>query len=112
MKETDVTRLQHMLDAAREAISFARGHNRDDLDRDRGLVLILVKEIEIIGEAASKISQDVREQMPNIEWRDVISMRNRLVHIYFDLNLNILWGTVQYDLPELIGELEKIPELR
>jgi len=112
MKETDVTLLQHMLDAAREAMSFARGHNRKNLDNDRGLVLILVKEIEIIGEAASKISQEVRDQMPDIEWRDVISMRNRLVHIYFDLNLDIIWGTVQYDLPRLIGILENIPELK
>ena len=63
MKETDVTRLQHTLDAASEAMSFAKGHDRENLDKDRGLVLILVKEIEIIGEAASRISQEVSEQL-------------------------------------------------
>lgn len=109
MKEADIIRLQHMLDAAREARFFAAGHNRNDLDKNRMLTLSLVKEIEIIGEAASKISPEARAELSQFEWNVIIGMRNRLVHIYFDINLDILWYTVEFNLPELIEKLEKLP---
>lgn len=108
MKKSDETRLQHMLDAAHEALSFAEGRKREDLNADRMLMHTLVRIVEIIGEAASKVSQEVREQMPGIEWRDVIDMRNRLIHAYFDINLDILWSTIVYDISGLIEELEKL----
>ena len=106
MRETDVFRLQHMLDAAREARLFSKGRGREDLDRDRGFMFSLVKEIEIIGEAASKVSEEARAQLPGIEWRAIIGMRNRLVHVYYDINLDVLWNTITYDIPKLIAELE------
>ncbi len=112
MKKTDIDRLRHMLEAATEIILFVRGKTRDDLGRNRILTLALVKEIEIIGEAASKVSQEVREQMPGIEWQDVIGMRNRLVHVYFEIDEDILWETIVFDIPRLIEELENLPELR
>lgn len=108
MKKTDTIRLQHMLDAARDALLFAEGRERADLNADRMLMHSLVRVVEIIGEAASKISQEAREQIPNVEWRDVIGMRNRLIHAYFDINLDILWDTIVYDIPRLIEELEKL----
>jgi len=111
MKKTDIDRLRHMLEAAREIILFMRGKTKDDLGKDRILTLALVKEIEIIGEAASKVSQEARKQIPGIEWRDVIDMRNRLVHVYFEIDEDILWETIIYDIPGLIEELERLPEL-
>ncbi len=108
MHKDDRTRLRHMLEAVQEATAFARGRTREDLNRDRMLVLSLVKEIEIVGEAASQLSQEAREQLPGVPWVDIIGMRNRLVHAYFDINLNILWKTVQNDLPPLITELAKL----
>ena len=111
MKKTDIVRLRHMLDAAREIRSFIKGRSEDDLKRDRILTLALVKEIEIIGEAASKVSQEAREQIPDIEWRDVIGMRNRLIHVYFEIDEDILWDTILYDIPELIEKLDKLPDL-
>jgi uncharacterized protein with HEPN domain len=108
MRRDDLVRLRHMLDAAREAISFTEGRTRADLEVDRMLVLALVKEIEIVGEAASQISQEAREQMPSIPWPDIVGMRHRLVHAYFDINLEILWQTVQGDLPPLVVELERV----
>ena len=111
MKETDIVRLRHMLDAAREIRSFTKGRSKNDLEQDRILTLALVKEIEIIGEAASKVSQGAREQIPDIEWRDVIGMRNRLVHVYFEIDEDILWDTILYDIPKLIEELSKLPDL-
>ena len=108
MRKGDRIRLQHMLDAAREALLFTQGRARRDLDEDRLLVLGLVKAIEIIGEAAYQVSEDTRSQLPAIPWEDIIGMRHRLVHAYFDINLDILWRTVQDDLPPLISVLESI----
>lgn len=112
MKETDIARLGHMLDAAKEITSFVKGRSKGDMERDRILTLALVKEIEIIGEAASKVSHEAREQIPNIEWIDVIAMRNRLVHAYFEIDEDILWNTIVYNIPRLIEELEKLPSLQ
>jgi len=108
MRKDDQVRLRHMLDAAREAVTFVQGRRRADLDSDRMLALSLVKEIEIIGEAANQIAKTAREELPEIPWADIIGMRNRLVHAYFDINLEILWQTVEQDLPPLIRALERV----
>jgi len=111
MNKDDAVRLQHMLDAAREAISFTQGLHRTDLDGDRKLELALVKDVEIIGEAAYQVSRATRDRLPGIPWEDITGMRHRLVHAYFDINLDILWQTIQNDLPALIAELARaIPE--
>ena len=98
----------NMLDAAHEALAFTTGRVRADLKKNRILVLALVKEIEIVGEAANQVSQITREQLPGIPWMDIVGMRNRLVHAYFEINLDILWRTLQDDLPPLIAELERV----
>jgi len=108
MRKDDSIRLQHMLDAAREAESFSRNKTRKSLDTDRKLAFALVKCIEIIGEAAAQISNESREALPQIPWLDIIAMRNRLIHAYLDINLDILWKTIIEDLPPLISELENI----
>lgn len=95
-----------MLDAAREATGFASTRQRRDLDGDRLLVLGLVKSIEIVGEAGSKVTEDSRQAIPGIPWPQVIAMRNRLVHAYFDVNLDRVWDTIVDDLPPLILTLE------
>lgn len=108
MQNDDLTRLRHMLDAVREAESFIRGKTRNSLDTDRQLVLALVKSVEIIGEAAGRINPELKKEIPQIQWAEIISMRNRLIHAYFDINLDTLWNTVVQDFPPLIAELEKI----
>ena len=74
------------------------------------LILALVKAVEIIGEAASKVSAECQKDLPQIPWRNIIGMRNRLIHAYFDVNLDILWETITEDLNPLILELENILE--
>jgi len=103
----DQVRLLHMRDAAREALEFAAGRSRAALDEDRMLVLALVKAIEIIGEAASQISQPTRQRLTRIPWPAIVTMRHRLVHAYFDINLDTVWNTVIEDVPELLAELER-----
>lgn len=108
MRKDDRVRLQHMLDAANEALTFTKGRIRADLDNDRMLVLSLVRELEIIGEAAGKVSQETRSQTSAVPWQDIVGMRNRLIHAYFDVDLDTVWSTVTKDVPFLKAELEKI----
>ena len=108
MDKADEVRLRHMLDAVRDAVSFATGRQRDALDTNRMLTLSLVKCIEIVGEAAARISDEVCKHHPEIPWRDIISMRHHLIHAYYDVNLDIVWETVTKDLPPLIASLENI----
>ena len=107
MQKDDLIRLRHMLDAAKECINFTNNKTRSSLDEDRMLVLALVKSIEIIGEAAANVTKEGKEQTPQIPWPSIISMRNRLIHAYFDIDLDIVWQTICEDLPSLIIEIEK-----
>ena len=111
-KIDDKTRLLHMLDAAKEATGYVIERSIQDLTNDRLIALGLVKLIEIIGEAAANISTEYKTNHPQIPWSEIIGMRNRLVHAYFDINLEILWQIIQESLPLLIDELEKLPEIK
>jgi uncharacterized protein with HEPN domain len=97
-----------MLDAVEEAISFSVNQSRDSLVKNRMLVLALIKDVEIVGEAASRISNDAQDATPEIPWANIIGMRNRLIHAYFEINLDILWQTVTKDLPELAAKLKSV----
>jgi len=70
--------------------------------------LSLVKSIEILGEAASRVSPEARAECPNVPWTDIVAMRNRLIHAYFDINRDIVWHTVTEEFPPLIADLEKV----
>jgi uncharacterized protein with HEPN domain len=108
MQKDDLVKLRHMLDAAREALLFSSGKSRADLNSDRMLVLSLVKDIEIVGEAAGKVSQETKNMSEKIPWQDIIDMRNHLIHAYFDVDLDIVWDTILKDLPPLVEALEEI----
>ena len=112
MDRADRIRLRHMLDSAREALAFAEGRQRDDLDTDRQLALAVVKCLEIVGEAANNISPETRDGIRTIPWSGIINMRHRLIHGYFTINLDIVWQTLADDLPPLVGELRRILETR
>ena len=108
MQRDDLIRLRHMLDAAREAMEFTLARTRADLDADRQLVLSLVKCIEIVGEAAGRVSSETRSLYSHIPWLDIVDMRNHLVHVYFDIDVSMVWDTVIGDLPPLAAELTRI----
>lgn len=107
-RHTDETRFRHMLDHAVEAVGLIRGQTRADLDSDRKLNLALVRLVEIIGEAAARVSKGERSKYPAIPWDDIIGMRNRVVHGYDEVDLDVLWDVVEWHLPPLIEELRKI----
>ncbi len=106
MLPADRIRLQHMLDAGKETVNFLKGQRRESLHKDRKLMLAVVRSIEVIGEAATHVSKSCQDEHPQILWPQIIAMRNRLIHAYFDVDIDRVWDTVQDDLPPLIAQLE------
>jgi uncharacterized protein with HEPN domain len=108
MLDEDRVRIGHMLDAAEEVVGFVSGRQRSDLDGDRMLLFAVVRGIEIIGEAAAKVSAETRELSPAIPWAAIISMRHRLVHGYFDVDPDIVWRTATEEVLALIPPLRDL----
>ncbi len=106
----DVVRLRHLRDAAEKAIAYTGGRTRRDLDEDELLRLALTKLVEIVGEAAKQVSSATQAEHPDVPWSAAARMRDRLVHHYFDIDLDVLWKTTQDDLPALLAALPQIPE--
>jgi uncharacterized protein with HEPN domain len=104
----DAVRMRHMLDATREAQSLIRGKKREDLDSDRLLGLAVVRLLEVLGEAAGRVSKEGRQNNPDIPWPQIIGLRNRLIHGYDSVDMDIVWGIMTKDLPPVIGALEKV----
>jgi len=104
----DPTRLRHMRDAAKDALAFVEGRRRVDLDSDRQLTLALVKCVEIVGEAASVITDETKAKAPETPWPQIRGMRNRLIHAYYEIDLDVLWNTVTNDLPSLLESVERM----
>lgn len=97
-----------MLSHACEAVSLIEGKTRTDLDRERLLNLALVRLLEIVGEAANRVSSEGQMRWSGIPWPQIVGMRNRLIHGYDFVDFDILWQTVVEDVPNLITLLETI----
>jgi uncharacterized protein with HEPN domain len=108
LPERDQTALEDMLAYAREAIAASRGRRREDLDKERFLYLGLQRLVEVIGEAATRVSRETRDQYPGIRWPLIIGMRNRLIHGYDVVHPDVVWDTLLVDLPPLVRDLEGI----
>jgi uncharacterized protein with HEPN domain len=97
-----------MLDHSKEAANLIAGKDKTELQHNRVLELALIRLIEIVGEASAKVSSETQAKYPSIPWPHVIGMRNRLIHGYDSVDLDVLWDTIEVDLPPLIAEIEKI----
>jgi len=104
----DVTRLQHILDAAQRCVRYVKGKKRADLDNDDLLGLALIRLLEIVGEAAWGVSEELRAKHPEIPWRQMSGMRNRLIHGYFDVDHDVVWETANAELPPLIVQIRGV----
>ena len=100
--------LRDMLDHARRAVGAVAQKERRDLESDYILAAALERFIEVIGEAASKISGETTSSAPEIPWREIVGMRNRLVHGYASVDHDIVWDVVSRDLAEVIESLEAL----
>jgi uncharacterized protein with HEPN domain len=105
MTEDDRIRLRHMIDAAEAAARFISGRSRADLDHDQQLLFAVIRAIELVGEAAAKLSSETRGSAQTIPWSAIVSMRNRLIHGYFDIDTDIVWATATIELPQLLPAL-------
>jgi len=110
LPEKDRVRLLHMRDHAQEAWLLSKGRSLDDLQTDRMLNLSLVRLLEIVGEAASRVSEETRSLFPEIPWSQIVSLRNRLIHGYDDVDFNILWNIINNEIPPLVEDLKRIIE--
>lgn len=108
MRRDDAAYLLDMLSAARDAVAFSDGLSYAEFTRDRRHQLAILKSVEIVGEAASRLSAETTKSHPDIPWREIVGMRNRLIHAYFDIDLRLVWDTVHIDLPVLIAQLEPL----
>ena len=107
-KRDDRVSLVDMLIHAKEAVDLLGEASADELKSNRVMQLALMRLVEIVGEAANRVSLTTQQRHPEIPWPLIIGMRNRIVHEYDNVNLNVLWDTITNELPTLIGQLEAI----
>ena len=108
MTPRDAISIRQMLEHAEEARQLTVGRVRRDLDTDRLLQLATTRLLEIVGEAAGRASESTRDSLPQIQWAQIVALRNRLVHGYDAVDCDIMWQIIQHDLPTLIVELRAI----
>jgi uncharacterized protein with HEPN domain len=104
----DRVRLMHMMDAAQQALEFSTGRSRETLESDAMYRRAMVNCIQEIGEAAARVSEPTRALAPEIPFKSIIAMRNRIVHVYFDIDPDELWEVVQKDLQPLVQALQRV----
>jgi uncharacterized protein with HEPN domain len=104
--DADRVRVLHMIDAGQHALEFTKGRERADFDSDAMLQRAVVNCLQEIGEAAIQVSENTRLRLKGVPWIQIARMRNRLVHAYFAINLDLVWDVVINDLRPLIDQLE------
>ena len=104
----DSVYVAHMINTANKAIYFVAGLSREDFDNNEQLKLAVTHLLQIIGEAARRVSSDFRDRHPEIPWKAIVGMRNKVVHDYLNVDEDIVWDTVKYDLAPLVVELTKL----
>jgi len=110
MKKDDTVYLQHILDAIEQIQDYLKGVSAGQFLQKRLLQDGVVRRLEIIGEASRNLSDELRQRHPEVPWGQIIGLRNRITHAYFDVDLHIVWEIVQNDLSPLKQQVERIPE--
>jgi uncharacterized protein with HEPN domain len=100
--------LHDMLTYACKAVQFCANKTKSEFEQDEVLQLAATRAVEIIGEAAARIPADIQGQNPAIPWKDIIGSRHRLIHGYDRVDLDIVWTTIQDDLPTLVDQLRNL----
>lgn len=108
MENKDLIRFIHMLDSTKAILLFSHEKKRHDLNTDRMFLSAVLREFEVIGEAANNISERLKKRFPEVPWKSMIGMRNRLIHAYFDIDHDVVWKTIREYLPTLEELLEHI----
>lgn len=108
MKKDDSIYIGHMLDASRSALSKVHDVTRATFDQDENLRLAISHLIQTIGEAATRVSSEFRVAHPEVPWRAIIGMRQKIVHDYMHIDYDVVWGVATKELEQLILLLEPL----
>jgi len=100
--------LNDIIESIADIKEFTNGMTRESFSTDKKTIKAVVRSLEVIGEAANKLPDDVRDRYPEISWQEIIGMRNRLIHEYFGVDLDIVWQTIEEDLEPLENAVKKI----
>jgi uncharacterized protein with HEPN domain len=110
MNKLDIIYIYHIRDSIKKIIDYSEGINEPDFKNRTIIQDAVIRQIEIIGEASSKLSAEFKKKFNNIPWKNIIGMRNKLIHDYFGVNINSVWKTIKLDIPFLKIEIDKIIE--
>ncbi len=102
--------VQDILDSINDIGNFIDGVDFEEFIRDKKTIYSVVRAIEIIGEATKNIPEQIKKKYPEVPWKKMAGMRDRLVHEYFGVDLEILWGTAKEDVPQLRAPVSKVLE--
>jgi uncharacterized protein with HEPN domain len=108
MPKDDWVYVGHMLDMTQKALEISAGKDRAAYDDDETLRLALTHIIQIIGEAAQRVSPEFRLSYPKVPWQEIIGMRHRIVHDYLNIDEDVIWEVLKQDLPSLAKTLQSI----
>ena len=111
MKKDDCVYLHHIIDAFLQIEHYTDGVTYEEFLSNRLLQDGVIRQLEVMGEAARNLSEDLRNEYPIIPWRQMISLRNRMIHAYFNVNLQIIWEIIQGDIPNLKQETMHMLEI-
>jgi len=100
--------LEDMCNAAKEVLEFTEGMEFEEFSRDRKTVNAVLRSLEVMGEAAKKIPEEVRTKYPEVPWKEIAGMRDKLIHEYHGVDLRIVWKTIRGDIPPLLPIFEKL----
>jgi uncharacterized protein with HEPN domain len=100
--------LQAILQASNEAMAFTAGMDFATFNSDRRTTLAATRALEIMGEAARHVPANVRRRYPQVPWQDITDMRNKVIHEYFGGDLEVVWRTIQEDLPPLCEAIQRV----
>ena len=108
LEKDPVIYITHIIESINLTENFSKGLTKEKLEKDKLKQSAIIRQIEIIGEAVKNLPKELIEKYKDIPWKDIIGMRDKIIHQYFDIDINIVWDVLQQDLPELKKKIKEI----